>query len=331
MQISRVYHRDGHLPQVVTTLTPRQRLAMTTLAAAGMGMAWGVHWLDPDGLEHLIPLALAVIALGMGMGRFVYVIRGHANVMFRLELLGIPILSQVVSAKIFHKMEISEETDGSATLRFHDAANRPRLTLDGFPTRAMAERIGGLFRIDGEKQSVAVERFIEETIREDHWFSRGAAVVLTALVFCVMPGLALLMGWTLDGAIFQIVAGALMVLITTWAVRRDSGIIGVGEDKSHIDRWSRHGWFRIVEYREHLGDDAGQSMLCIRRDRSAWLLPVLALLQAACVFAICHHHTRQAELRASQRHATRESIDSEAVRKGAELLRKHREARDKRE
>lgn len=316
--------------QVTATPGPMWRIAMVLLAVAGAVIAKGVYDASPAGLKHFLPGALAVIALAMGLGRFVYTIRANAHVRFRLVLFGIPVLSQVVRASSFHSMEMEEQRDGSVTLRFRDPSGHPRLTIDGFSTREQAERIGGLFRIDGERQSAAIRGFVEEAVAEERWFSRGAAALLVAAVFCVMPGLARMMGYPLDEAGYPMTAGAFLTLCTAFAVRRESGLIAIADDRSHIDRWTRHGWFRILEYRQHLGEAAGQSPLRLRWDRGLWLMPLLVLAQVACVFLVCRQNTRQAAARAVPYHATPEFRDSEAVRQGAERFQQFRERREKR-
>jgi hypothetical protein len=175
--------------------------------------------------------------------------------------------------------------------------------------------------------TAAVHGFIEEVFMEERWFSRMAAVFLVAVVFCVMPGLSFLMGWTMEEAGYPMTAGAVMTFVTAYAVRRDSGVLAVADDRSHIDRWTRRGWFRIMEYRQHLGELAGQSVLRLRWDPWAWLIPLLVLAQTACVFLACRHNTRLAEERAAPYHATPEFRDSEAVRQGAERFRQFREQR----
>jgi hypothetical protein len=280
-------------------------------------------------LKHFVPFAFAVIALAMGLGRFVYAIRPNAYVRFRLSLFGIPVLSHVVKASSFHSMEITEDQDGSVTLCFRDPAGNRCLTLSGFPTWELAERVGGLFRIDEARQAVAIHGYIEEVIMEQQWFSRTAVVVLVAAVFCVMPGLALLMGWAMDELGYPMIAGACMVFLTAYAVRKDSGVLSVADDRSHIDRWTRHGWFRVLDYRQHLGERAGQSLLRVRWDHGAWLMPLLLLAQIACVFLVCRHNTQLAREHASPFHATPEFRDSEAVRQGTERFRQLREQREK--
>lgn len=327
MRISRVYHTDGFRVQVVAGLPPMWRLGMVLLAISGLLIAWFVHKLDPGGLKHFVPLGFAVIALAMGLGRFVYVIRPNAYVRFRLSLFGVPVLSQVVKASSFHSMEITEDQDGLVTLCFRDPAGNLRLTLSGFATWELAERVGGLFRIDESREAAAIRGFIEEVTMEQHWFSRWSAALLVFIVFCVMPGLSFLMGYTMDEAGYPTAAGAFLVFVTAYALRRDSGVLSVADDRSHIDRWTRHGWFRIMEYRQHLGEHAGQSMLRLRWDRAAWLIPLLLLAQAGCVVLACQYNTQLAREYAAPYRATPEFYDSEAVRQGAERFRQFQERR----
>lgn len=314
--------------QVESGLPITWRCALVLSAVVCAVVTNMVYKANPGGFQHFIPVSIAVIALGLGLGRFIYTIRANDHVHFRLLLFGIPMLSQIVRASSFHSMEIQEERDRSVTLRFLDPSRHPRLTLSGFPTRELAERVGTLFPIDEERQGDAIRSYIEDSVADERWFSLRVALLLVGVVFCVMPGLAWMMGFTLDEMEYPITAGALITLFTACATKRESGIIAVAEDHSHIDRWTRYGWFRILEYRQQLGQLSEHYPLRLRWDHGLWFIPLAVLAQITCVFLVCRHLSQQAEAHALPYHATPEFRDSEAVRKGVERFQQLRKQRD---
>ena len=81
-----------------------------------------------------------------------------------------------------------------------------------------------------------------------------------------------------------------MTLITAYVVRPDGGIISISREAGYIDRWSRKGWFRIIEHRQVLGDHPAVIPRRIRFDRTAPVIPLLLLAQAACIFLVTAHN-----------------------------------------
>lgn len=331
MRIQRVHQKPGSPIRIVTL--PSSGLARRGIAVAIAGVALtalAAH-LHP-GRPYWIGFAsLAFLAVAVATGRRVYVIRPQKLVRFKLEVLGVPVLSEVVHASSFHSYGVARDDDGTTMLRFFDPAGHPRLTLEGFRSQEVAERVAALFRMDEDHRAAAVANHIEGALAAPKECSRGFQIPVIGLVFLVMPFLAWLMGTPPEHLWTTVLSGCLLVAFAGLVVRPDQGVTGASLETGRIERWERAGWFRIRELTEILGDEPELRVRRVRFDKGLWVVLLLVVLQALCVFAItraggpAEHPTE-----GSPSQSAVPSADPEAVRKGVERFRemKRRQAEE---
>ena len=156
------------------------------------------------------------------------------------------------------------------------------------------------------------------------------AGVKVLISFCIMPTLVLLINGMMADLTGHLIAGLIVTLGMAYVVRRDGGIIAISREAGSIDRWSREGWFRIIEYRQVLGDHPAVIPRRIRFDRAAPVIPLLLLAQAACIYLVtAHNERREAELKKTPGTPETVPYDSEAVRRGMEIFQETKRRREK--
>ncbi|MES2657094.1 MAG: hypothetical protein V4689_00680 [Verrucomicrobiota bacterium] len=331
MKIHHTYHRREVRIEIVTSLAGKLRLAALGLAGCCAGLAFIAPMVSPKQTAILIPGTLAFLALAIALGRFVYLIKPGSHVRLRLTLLGIPVFSTYADASTFHSFAINTAGNGSADLRFTDAAGQPALTITGFPDLESAEQVATLFHLDEDHRKKAADNLIDHAVVAERSDSPWLGTAFVCLAFTVSPALAWLFREGMDGLGTHLIAGFFIVLIATYMTGRDRGIIAVSKDRGTIDRWERKGLFRRIEYRQHLTGDHEPDFLGSRFDGRYPVIALLLLAQFAAIFGIVRRNETADRARSEETRQLEDRAQDEDVLKGAEKfqeLLKQRKERD---
>jgi hypothetical protein len=333
MKIYHTYHRREVRIEIVTSLAGKLRLAALCLAGWCAGLAFVAPMISPKQTAVLIPGTLAFFALAVALGRFVYLINPGTDVRLRLTLLGFPVFSNVADASTFHSVAIRTADNGSADLRFTDAAGQPALTITGFPDPESAEQVAALFHLDEDHRKKAADNLIDQAVIAERSDSPWLGRAFVCLAFAVSPALAWLFREGMDGLVTHLIAGFFIILIATYMTGRDHGIMAVSKDGRTIDRWERKGLFQRIEYRQYLTGDQELNFLGSRFDGRYAVIVLLLLVQFAAIFGIIRRNENADRARSQETLKLQNRAQDEDVLKGAEkfqeLLRQRKEREQK--